>query len=506
MGDCFKSEGFISKKVFVSGQESAINLEDYKKIGFLPRGGTIGQVIVKCSNKDYHVKWEDNIHNIILENSLFVAENGNDSTGTRTRLDLPYLTINAAMNDALEGDTVFVYPGSYTVNTGETLLKAGVNLYLESTSVIVITDPTDSTMSIKGKQGIYGEGELVFISTGGIITITPSITPALSYANFIMEGTVLVMFNVNIQWEILNNLHIRFDEVRSSGSSCLLYNGSGTADGDGLVEFTVGELTITDSEPDATFVLDSLLETAVAIKIKQMSMSSVSTTNGVFNFINNQYTSSITIGIDRLEIDVNSQAQAEAPLLFNNNCEAVKNIKISTEMANPILLNGPNLPLSIERGKINISGRITALPAGVLYSWIDFTKDKQDLVFELDLLDETTVSFGGALATSSLLNLSSMTGRQRISGRILTDRQDLLDSLMVYGEYNLTTYNAAAILENFTIATTIGAVPFSLRKINALTTASVRCKGAYTNCVEDAVTNGGTSTLIDGLVVDADVL
>jgi len=50
---------------------------------------------------------------VITQNTLHVMKSGNDATGTRNRLDLPYLTIAAAEADAQAGDTIYIWPGTY---------------------------------------------------------------------------------------------------------------------------------------------------------------------------------------------------------------------------------------------------------------------------------------------------------------------------------------------------------------------------------------------------------
>ena len=59
-------------------------------------------------------------------NSVFVATNGNDSTGTRNNPAFPFATPYAAVQAATSGDTVFVFPGTY--HTATNLWKNGVNM------------------------------------------------------------------------------------------------------------------------------------------------------------------------------------------------------------------------------------------------------------------------------------------------------------------------------------------------------------------------------------------
>ena len=63
-------------------------------------------------------------------NTLWVAKDGNDGTALVDRLDLPWLTIGAALTAASSGDVVTVRPGTYsesglTVPAGVSLVSAG---------------------------------------------------------------------------------------------------------------------------------------------------------------------------------------------------------------------------------------------------------------------------------------------------------------------------------------------------------------------------------------------
>jgi hypothetical protein len=57
-------------------------------------------------------------------NTVWVAANGNDSTGARGDLSKPFLTLGAAKTNAISGDTIFVMPGTWDEMD---LLKDGVN-------------------------------------------------------------------------------------------------------------------------------------------------------------------------------------------------------------------------------------------------------------------------------------------------------------------------------------------------------------------------------------------
>ncbi len=63
---------------------------------------------------------------ITVANTIFVAKNGNDSTGLIERLDKPFLTVTAAQAAASSGMLICVFPGTYTDGN---LSKDGLNYY-----------------------------------------------------------------------------------------------------------------------------------------------------------------------------------------------------------------------------------------------------------------------------------------------------------------------------------------------------------------------------------------
>lgn len=73
-----------------------------------------------------------------LSKILFVDPNGNDSTGVRGNMNLPYLTLEAAKSASTTGDTIYVFPGTYTVTTTDTegLAKDGIAYYFSPKTII----------------------------------------------------------------------------------------------------------------------------------------------------------------------------------------------------------------------------------------------------------------------------------------------------------------------------------------------------------------------------------
>lgn len=85
---------------------------------------------VKCLSK----KDDITLVPTLINKTLFVDENyGVDATAEKYNFDLPYKTINEAINNAEAGDIVHVRPGNYDERV---LLKDQVNLYFEENTYL----------------------------------------------------------------------------------------------------------------------------------------------------------------------------------------------------------------------------------------------------------------------------------------------------------------------------------------------------------------------------------
>jgi hypothetical protein len=94
-----------------------------------------------------------------IQNTLYVAKNGDDSTGTRNRLDKPYLTIAGASADAQAGDCVYVFSGTY--NEPVTWVKDQVYYYFEPNAGVQETGTSNSAIGDNNEAKriyIYGHG------------------------------------------------------------------------------------------------------------------------------------------------------------------------------------------------------------------------------------------------------------------------------------------------------------------------------------------------------------
>lgn len=116
---------------------------------------------------------------IDVGNTLFVMTNGNDATGTRERFDLPYATPWGAIVDALAGDTIVVYEGSYTnplAATPPNLLQDDVNWEFVGNPTISYTGTAAGALFDDGVNGAGGavtsflEGIATIVNTGSDAT------------------------------------------------------------------------------------------------------------------------------------------------------------------------------------------------------------------------------------------------------------------------------------------------------------------------------------------------
>ncbi len=102
---------------------------------------------------------------------LWVATNGNNSTAQRGRLDLPFQTIQAALNAAQFGDCVIVAPGTYneSVTIPASLSLITLRAMTEDGSSTQIQIPTNANeFSPNGFQAVNLEGLALFGTNAGV--------------------------------------------------------------------------------------------------------------------------------------------------------------------------------------------------------------------------------------------------------------------------------------------------------------------------------------------------
>lgn len=158
------------------------------------------------------------------DNYIYVGKNGNDTTGDGSA-NLPFLTVQKAIDVAGSGDTVFIWPGTYTENI---TFKAGV----------YVTSPV--------RYGVYLIGNHVANFTGTVvldgIVLQSSTGDTLTFSgsgaqNFQLSGSSINAGTGNaINWTNTNAAsQILFEDgtsnVSTSGASARCFTSSAGAKG-----------------------------------------------------------------------------------------------------------------------------------------------------------------------------------------------------------------------------------------------------------------------------------
>jgi len=136
------------------------------------------------------------LSSVNIQNTLYVAKNGNDTTGTRNDLAKPYLTIAGATADASLGDCIYVFRGSYTETSADTF-GSGFFYYLEP-NVTVVNDTTAliQDSSTAKTITIFGYGDITCLLQPCISLTNPSSNLRLQ-CNNISSGNQVMVFSGN---------------------------------------------------------------------------------------------------------------------------------------------------------------------------------------------------------------------------------------------------------------------------------------------------------------------
>lgn len=131
---------------------------------------------------------------------LWVAPNGDDATGQRGRIDLPFRTIQAALDVAQNGDTVLVAPGTYPA--------------------VTVPSSLDSVMI----RGTCKDTCVLFTELGTVLTWNPDPFLSLFLANLTLMTSSLVATAVDVR-QVAGNNSARFE-----AENCYFQCGGGTFD------------------------------------------------------------------------------------------------------------------------------------------------------------------------------------------------------------------------------------------------------------------------------------
>jgi hypothetical protein len=101
---------------------------------------------------------------VIIQNTLYVAKNGDNATALRNRMDKPYLTILEATNNALPGDTVYVYPGTYNEGSAD-ITASDVQYWYEDGAHVICNFEVISDFAQAKNIWVDGAGTFEVVGT-----------------------------------------------------------------------------------------------------------------------------------------------------------------------------------------------------------------------------------------------------------------------------------------------------------------------------------------------------
>lgn len=123
---------------------------------------------------------------------LWVALNGNNATAQRGRIDLPFQTIQAALNAAQGGDCIIIAPGTYNeaVSIPSSLFLITLRAMTQDGSSTQIQSPTNAVeFSPQGSQVVNLEGLGLFGTNAGVRAV--GVNPDLNLATLSVRGCSL---------------------------------------------------------------------------------------------------------------------------------------------------------------------------------------------------------------------------------------------------------------------------------------------------------------------------
>lgn len=133
--------------------------------------------------------------NITRGNTLFVSKTGDDATASRENMACHYETVEAAIADAQGGDTVVVYPGTYSLSTP--IQKNGVSVYLMPFAELFGNGVSVVNMQNNEVFGIYGQG--VLSASGAAVVYLNAVDSNLILECDSVIGSTGVLFTIDIR-------------------------------------------------------------------------------------------------------------------------------------------------------------------------------------------------------------------------------------------------------------------------------------------------------------------
>ena len=187
---------YIDRRVFVTGKESILNTHNFVEAGFLPRGGEANDVLVKCTSKDYHTKW-DSLLNILtpllptLLQGLYTFENALTESPNFTVKWGGNLTINTSINGLNLHEVSFKNLNGFSVGTNAS------DITLTTTTGDIVIE-SDDILELQGKNEIRIVTPNVTnttATTGQVLQLIDQTTGESEWQSYINKCEVLRFFD-----------------------------------------------------------------------------------------------------------------------------------------------------------------------------------------------------------------------------------------------------------------------------------------------------------------------
>jgi hypothetical protein len=310
---------------------------------------------------------------------------GDDGTGLRERLDLPFQSISSALSASLAGDTIVLRPGDHYVYAN--VVKDGVSIYGEEGSNVysftnlINASPFEGGTALTGNWYWLGYSKVVYCS-GPIINIKNNPTAILNLEFDILNGNNLS--NSILPQDGLINLRVRYDYISLGRNFSCRLSGNINAVIGGLCRCTynnpsngifwisgtswTGKANIKAKSFDipnnavggnhAHFYYDNMIGGEVNIELDELIDTSNVTQAAII--VSNAFTN--TAGIVNIKI---KKAIMSRPLFSINN--AISNVVLEIGNSNSGANNFSNGSLLIRNSLVkNILGKVIGVSGGTL--------------------------------------------------------------------------------------------------------------------------------------------
>ena len=163
-----------------------------------------------------------------LTQSIFVTQNGDDTTGTIGNMSKPFATLNSASQAATTGSTIFVYPGTYTAEAENLAFEGGSYYFYPGTVVSKsAAGPVFNSKNYSIGFNVYGHADFYLTSSceevieaGNSSAPTPSYTFECQDITQLCGGDYAIVTTVdngNITTDIAV-ANIKFRKLKTDGS------------------------------------------------------------------------------------------------------------------------------------------------------------------------------------------------------------------------------------------------------------------------------------------------